>query len=126
MARCAEANVVLMPSGPCEIGIHRVGFGVLEDEMTQFVNVAGAARVLAVASLICSVAQAQTPQPPSFAKATDDGQWTMPAKDVASTRYSSLDEINAQNAKNLKVAFAFSTGLDRGEEAAPLVVGDTM
>jgi hypothetical protein len=31
-------------------------------------------------------------------------------------------EINAQ----LKVAFAFSTGLDRGEEAAPLVVGDTM
>src|ERR1700730_11234281 len=32
------------------------GFGVLEDEMTQFVNVAGAARVLAVASLICSVA----------------------------------------------------------------------
>jgi glucose dehydrogenase len=34
-------------------------------------------------------------------------------------------EINAQNVKNLKVAFAFSTGLDRGEEAA-LVVGDMM
>ena len=94
--------------------------------MTNFVDIAGAARVLAVASLVCSVAQAQTPQPPSFAKATDDGQWTMPAKDAASTRYSSLDEINAQNVKNLKVAFAFSTGLDRGEEAAPLVVGDTM
>jgi lanthanide-dependent methanol dehydrogenase len=94
--------------------------------MTKFVDIAGAARVLAVASLICSVAQAQTPQPPSFAKATDDGQWTMPAKDAASTRYSPLDEINAQNVKNLKVAFAFSTGLDRGEEAAPLVVGETM
>jgi lanthanide-dependent methanol dehydrogenase len=94
--------------------------------MSKFVNIAGAARVLAVASLVCSVAQAQTPQPPSFAKATDDGQWTMPAKDAASTRYSSLDEINAQNVKNLKVAFAFSTGLDRGEEAAPLVVGDAM
>ena len=62
--------------------------------MTKFVDIAGAARVLAVASLVCSVAQAQTPQPPSFAKATDDGQWTMPAKDAASTRYSSLDEIN--------------------------------
>jgi len=76
--------------------------------MTKFVNIAGAARVLAVASLVCSVAQAQTPQPPSFAKATDDRQWTMPANDAASTRYSSLDEINAQNVKNLKVAFALS------------------
>jgi alcohol dehydrogenase (cytochrome c) len=94
--------------------------------MTKFVNIAGAARVLAVASLVCSVAQAQTPQPPTFAKATDDRQWTMPAKDAASTRYSSLDEINAQNVKNLKVAFAFSTGLSRGEEAAPLVVGEMM
>lgn len=56
----------------------------------------------------------------------DDGQWTMPGKDVQLTRYSGLDQINTENAKNLKVAWTFSTGLTRGHEAAPLVVGSTM
>jgi alcohol dehydrogenase (cytochrome c) len=56
----------------------------------------------------------------------DDGQWTMPAKDFASTRYSTLAEINTGNVKNLKLAWTFSTGLTRGHEAAPLVVNNTM
>ncbi|MFL6675597.1 MAG: methanol/ethanol family PQQ-dependent dehydrogenase [Massilia sp.] len=56
----------------------------------------------------------------------DGGQWVMAAKDYASTRYSSLDQVNAANVKNLKVAFTFSMGVNRGQEAAPLVVGDTM
>src|SRR6201986_5251066 len=57
---------------------------------------------------------------------SDDGQWVMPAKDFASTRYSSLSEINTNNVKNLKLAWTFSTGLTRGHEAAPLVVNNTM
>ena len=56
----------------------------------------------------------------------DDGQWVRPAKDYASTRYSSLDQINAGNVKNLKLTFTFSTGMTRGHEAAPLVVNNTM
>ncbi len=56
----------------------------------------------------------------------DDGQWIMPAKNYASTRYSGLDQINAANAKNLRVAWTFSMGSVRGEEAAPLVVNNTM
>ncbi len=56
----------------------------------------------------------------------DDGQWTMPAKDYASTRFSGQSEINNANAQNLKVAFTFSTGVDKGQEAAPLVVDNTM
>lgn len=56
----------------------------------------------------------------------DDGQWVRPAKDYASTRYSSLDQINAKNAKDLKLAFTFSTGMTHGHEAAPLVVSNTM
>ncbi|MDQ3907455.1 MAG: PQQ-dependent dehydrogenase, methanol/ethanol family, partial [Acidobacteriota bacterium] len=63
--------------------------------------------------------------PPAFVPA-DDGQWTMPAKDYASTRFSSLDQINASNVSNLKVAWTFSTGNTRGHEAAPLVVNNTM
>src|SRR3954464_4166267 len=36
--------------------------------------------------------------------APDDGQWIRPAKDYASTRYSTLDQINNSNVKNLSVA----------------------
>ncbi|HYJ45464.1 MAG TPA: PQQ-binding-like beta-propeller repeat protein, partial [Pyrinomonadaceae bacterium] len=50
----------------------------------------------------------------------------MPAKDYSSTRYSGLDQINTENVKNLKVAWTFSTGVDRGQEDAPLIVGTTM
>jgi PQQ-dependent dehydrogenase (methanol/ethanol family) len=56
----------------------------------------------------------------------DDGQWTMPAKNFESTRFSGLNEINTSNAANLKVAWTFSTGTDRGHEAAPIVVRNTM
>jgi PQQ-dependent dehydrogenase (methanol/ethanol family) len=56
----------------------------------------------------------------------NDGEWRMPARDYASTRYSALDEINTGNASRLKVAWTFSTGVNAGHEAAPLVVGSTM
>jgi PQQ-dependent dehydrogenase (methanol/ethanol family) len=56
----------------------------------------------------------------------EDGQWRMAAKNYASTRYSGLDEIRTDNVKNLRVAWTFSTGLERGHECAPLVIGTTM
>jgi PQQ-dependent dehydrogenase (methanol/ethanol family) len=62
---------------------------------------------------------------PAFVPA-DDGQWTMPAKDYASTRYSALDQIDTGNARRLTLAWTFSTGVLRGHEAAPLVVDGTM
>jgi PQQ-dependent dehydrogenase (methanol/ethanol family) len=65
--------------------------------------------------------------PNSIPNATpEDGQWIRPAKDYASTRYSGLTEINSTNVANLKVAWTFSTGVLRGQEAAPIVVGTTM
>jgi PQQ-dependent dehydrogenase (methanol/ethanol family) len=56
----------------------------------------------------------------------DDGQWTMPAKNYSSTRYSPMSEINQQNVNRLHLAFSFSTGVLRGHEAAPLVVNNTL
>lgn len=56
----------------------------------------------------------------------EDGQWAMPSKDYASTRYSGLNDINTGNVQNLKLAWTFDTGVPRGQEAAPIVVGDTM
>jgi PQQ-dependent dehydrogenase (methanol/ethanol family) len=55
-----------------------------------------------------------------------EGEWFIPGKDYAGTRYSRLEEINSSNVKNLKSAWSFSTGVNRGQEAAPLIVGDTM
>jgi lanthanide-dependent methanol dehydrogenase len=55
-----------------------------------------------------------------------EGDWPMPAHDFASTRFSPLDEITPANVSGLKLAFSFSTGADKGHEAAPIVVGDTM
>ncbi|MDB5453554.1 MAG: PQQ-dependent dehydrogenase, methanol/ethanol family, partial [Caulobacteraceae bacterium] len=46
--------------------------------------------------------------------------------DYASTRYSGLSEINTANVGALKVAFTFSLGVNKGQEAAPIVVGSTM
>ena len=67
------------------------------------------------------------PAAPGFAASTaGDGQWPMPGRDTALTRYSALDQITAQNVKDLKVAFTFSLGVNRGQEAPPLVVGDTL
>lgn len=59
--------------------------------------------------------------------APDDAfDWTRPAKDFASTRFSGLTEITAESVKQLGVKVTFSTGVTRGHEAAPLVVNGTM
>jgi PQQ-dependent dehydrogenase (methanol/ethanol family) len=60
------------------------------------------------------------------AQISDDGQWTMPARDYASTRYSTLAQINATNAKSLHPVWTFSTGVLGGHEGQPLVVDNTM
>jgi PQQ-dependent dehydrogenase (methanol/ethanol family) len=62
----------------------------------------------------------------SIAAETEDGQWTMPAKNYASTRFSGLQDINTSNAAALKLAWSFSTGVVRGHEAAPIIANNTM
>jgi PQQ-dependent dehydrogenase (methanol/ethanol family) len=52
--------------------------------------------------------------------------WVMPAKDYANTRYSTLKQINSGNVGKLQVAWTFSTGVLRGHEGGPLVIGDVM
>jgi len=60
------------------------------------------------------------------ATAPEDGQWTRPAKDYASSRFSGLNEINTGNVASLKPAWTFPTGVLRGQEAAPIVAGHMM
>ena len=56
----------------------------------------------------------------------DPAQWSMQQENYANTRYSLLKQINTSNVQNLKVAWQFSTGVLRGHEGGPLVVGDMM
>jgi lanthanide-dependent methanol dehydrogenase len=56
----------------------------------------------------------------------DPKNWAIQTGDYANTRYSELSQITADNVKNLKVAWTFSTGVLRGHEGSPLVIGDVM
>jgi PQQ-dependent dehydrogenase (methanol/ethanol family) len=52
--------------------------------------------------------------------------WVMPAGDYANTRYSKLNQITAANVGKLQVAWTFSTGVLRGHEGGPLIIGNIM
>ena len=52
--------------------------------------------------------------------------WVQPAGDYANTRYSKLNQINAANVGKLQVAWTFSTGVLRGHEGGPLIIGNIM
>jgi len=56
----------------------------------------------------------------------DDGQWPMPGKDYAATRYSGLSQVTPANARLLHPVWSFSTGVLGGHEGQPLVVNNTM
>ena len=57
---------------------------------------------------------------------TNAANMVMPTITYDNQRYSTLDQINAQNVGKLQVAWTFSTGVLRGHEGAPLVIGDAM
>ncbi len=86
------------------------------------------ARLPAAASAAAVIALAS----PAFANdgimklSADPNNWAMQTGDYANTRYSKLDQINTSNVKDLKVAWQFSTGVLRGHEGSPLVVGNIM
>ena len=61
-----------------------------------------------------------------MALSQDANNWVMWGRTYDGTRYSPLDEINKENVGNLQVAWTFSTGVLRGHEGGPLVIGDTM
>jgi PQQ-dependent dehydrogenase (methanol/ethanol family) len=56
----------------------------------------------------------------------DPKNWAMQAGNFENQRYSTLNQINKKNVKDLKVAWTFSTGVLRGHEGGPLVIGDTL
>src|ERR1700755_914758 len=53
-------------------------------------------------------------------------EWVMPTGNYANHSHSQLKQITAENAAKLQVAWTFSTGVLRGHEGGPLVIGHVM
>lgn len=64
--------------------------------------------------------------PFGVAHAQDADGWAMYGHGYDNTRFSPLTQVNAQNVKDLKLAFSFQLGSLRSNESTPLVIGDTM
>ena len=79
--------------------------------------------VIAVAAATSGVALADADLDQKIA---DSANWAAQAGDYANHRYSELKQINAGNVGKLQVAWTMSTGVLRGHEGSPLVIGDTM
>ncbi len=87
---------------------------------------------LRYAGLLCASAMLLAPVSSASANdelltmQTDASQWVMPLGNYSSTRFSTLKQINRDNVKNMRVAWSFSTGVLRGHEGGPLVIGNMM
>ncbi len=57
---------------------------------------------------------------------SDPNNWAIQMGGYNGHRYSKLDQINTKNVSTIKVAWQFSTGVLRGHEGSPLVIGETM
>ncbi len=57
---------------------------------------------------------------------SNPNDWVLQTGDYANQRFSKLRQINRNNVGDLQVAWSFSTGVLRGHEGSPLVVGDIM
>jgi PQQ-dependent dehydrogenase (methanol/ethanol family) len=79
--------------------------------------------VLAAAAVISSSALADADLD---ARMADPANWASQAGDNANHRHSELKQINGDNVNKLQVAWTMSTGVLRGHEGSPLVIGDTM
>ncbi len=83
----------------------------------RFVLVFGAAAITSATSATATDLEQAMAKP---------SNWASQAGDYANHRYSDLKQVNASNVGQLQVAWTLSTGVLRGHEGSPLVIGDTM
>ena len=86
-------------------------------------NMMGTARLLScVAALLMSGVACANDQLIRLSQAPQN--WAMPAGNYANWRFTGLKQITPANVKHLAPAWSFSTGVLRGHEGGPLVIGD--
>ncbi len=67
-----------------------------------------------------------TAAPDQEAAMKDKNNWVHPRGQHNNQGYSQLNQINKGNVKNLKAAWQFATGVNRGHEGSPIVNGNMM
>ena len=67
-----------------------------------------------------------TADPDLDQKMRNPDNWAAQAGDAANHRWSNLKQIDRDNVGQLQVAWTISTGVLRGHEGSPLVIGDTL
>ena len=77
-------------------------------------------------SVVTGMATTASANDDVLAKSKDPANVVMPSITYNGWNYSTLDQINQSNVKNLTVAWTFQIGVLDQHEASPLVVGDTM
>jgi PQQ-dependent dehydrogenase (methanol/ethanol family) len=80
----------------------------------------------AIAALAMGASSAAMANEELLVMQQNPANWVMPTGDYANTRYSTLAQINNSNVGKLQPAWTFSTGVLRGHEGGPLVIGDVM
>ena len=90
----------------------------------------GIKRLLCLATTICGfaviVSTAVFASGPIDTMSQDANQWVMPLGDYHGIRHSKLNQITADNAAKLTVAWTMSTGTLRGQEGQPLVIANML
>jgi len=85
-------------------------------------------KLLLTASLTALLAGLSAPASANdeLMKMQQGGNWAQQAGDYANQRHSKLKQITSENVNKLEPVWTFSTGVLRGHEGGPLVIGDIM
>src|SRR5262249_25626501 len=78
------------------------------------------------ALLGCALATSAFANDDLYKQMGNSSNWVMQAGNMQNQRFSSLKQITKDNVKNMRVAWTFSTGVLRGHEGGPLVIGDML
>ena len=84
-------------------------------------HVIGVAAAVAMAMPLIALAAAD-----QEAAIKNANNWAAPRGDYTNQAHSALAQVNKGNVKNLKAAWTFATGVNRGHEGSPVVVGNMM
>jgi PQQ-dependent dehydrogenase (methanol/ethanol family) len=90
-------------------------------EMSKLKIALGVALGMSVAMPMAAMAAAD-----QDAAIADQNNWAHPRHDHTNQAFSGLTQINKGNIKNLKAAWTFATGVNRGHEGAPLVINGVL
>ncbi|MFY0632757.1 MAG: methanol/ethanol family PQQ-dependent dehydrogenase [Vannielia sp.] len=83
-------------------------------------------KLLALTSVAAMCASGALANDGLIADMDNAAQWAIQTGDYKNQRYSELDQITAENVGGLQANWTFSTGVLRGHEGSPLVIGDVM